>query len=260
MKTKRLVIILSVLIFLTLIIVLMSAVFTVRSIDVKWYTEPNVLTIANNEGIVDSSNIKMKSSVFTVNKKECTSRIEKAYSYIKVERVEIAFPNKVLIHVSEREPYFYLNMGDDYAILDQEMKVLELTTNLTEYSNKFGITPVELNIDSTMYANITVDRGDFLDIACTDSVVGMTSFLKTISYTPIRAKNTLKTIRISNNDMYIYTDLGLNIYINDMNTKYNDKLLKGFSAYEQYKDNLFSGTVLCYTDNTYIVPEHIDTF
>lgn len=260
MKTKRLVIILSVLIGLTLLVVLLSAVFTVQSISVNWLTKPNVLTVESNENIISSSKIKEKTSVFTLKKKEYTSSIEKNNSYAKVEKIEVAFPNKVIIHVSEREPYFYLNIGNsEYAILDEDLKVLELTTDLNAYIRKFGISPIELNIDSTMIANLTIGSGDFLNIACTDTLVEFTGFISRINYNALRAKNTLKTVRLKNDNLYIYTQLGLDIYINDVDVDFTNKLLKGFSVYEQYKDTYFEGTIMCYDNNTYLTPNDMDT-
>lgn len=260
MKTKRLVIILSVLIGLTLLVVLLSAVFTVQSISVNWLTKPNVLTVESNEKIISSSKIKEKTSVFTLKKKEYTASIEKNNAYAKVEKIEVAFPNKVIIHVSEREPYFYLNIGNsEYAILDEDLKVLELTTDLNAYIRKFGISPIELNIDSTMIANLTIGSGDFLNVACTDTLVEFTSFISRINYNALRAKNTLKTVRLKNDNFYIYTQLGLDIYINDVDVDFTNKLLKGFSVYEQYKDTYFEGTIMCYDNNTYLTPNDMAT-
>ena len=260
MKTKRLVIILSVLIVLTLLIVLVSAVFTVQSISVSWNTKPNVLTVASNEKIISSSKIKHKSSVFTLKKKDYIASIEKQNSYVKVDSIEVKFPNKIVINVSEREPYYYLNMGaGEYAVLDSDLKVLEIVTNITEYANKFNISPIEMKIDSTMLTNVSVGSGDFLALACTDTYTTFANFIARIDYSPLRAKNTIKTVRLVNDNLYIYTYLGLDMYIDDIGENFTDKVLKGFSIYEEYKDTYFEGTILCYDNNEYLSHEDIDT-
>ena len=260
MKTKRLVIIFSVLIVLTLLIVLVSAVFTVQSISVNWHTKPNVMTVASNENIISSSKIKYKSSVFALKKKDYLASIEKTNSYVKVESIEVKFPNKIVINVSEREPYYYLDMGSgEYAILDDDLKVLELVTNLYEYSSRFNITPIEMKVDATMLANTNIGSGDFLSIACTDTYTEFAHFIARIDYSPLRAKNTIKTIRLVNDNLYIYTHLGLDMYIDDIGVNFTDKVLRGFSIYEEYKDTYFEGTILCYDNNEYLSHKDIDT-
>lgn len=259
MKVKRLAIILGVLIGLTCIIVLCSAVFTVQTITVNWLTKPNVLTVESNQNIISSSKIKNNSSVFTLKKKDYIASIEKNNSYAKVEKIEVKFPNKVVIHVREREPYYYLNLGGtEYAILDEELKVLELTNNLNAYVQNFGISPIEMSVDSTMISNLTIGSGDFLNIACTDTYKTFSSYISTINYSALRAKNTIKTVKLQNNNLYVYTYLGLNMYVNNITVNFTDKLLYGFSAYEQYKDSWFEGTIMCYDSNTYLVPTSID--
>lgn len=261
MKTKRLVIILSVLIFLTIIIVLCSAVFTVQSISVDWLTKPNVLTTSDNEEIISSSKIKMNSSVFTLKKQQYIDNIEKNKSYIEVVKIEVKFPNKVIIHAREREPYFYLDVGNsDFAILDKNLKVLELTDNLPNYITQFGISPVELNVDSTMIANLNLSRGDFLNIACSNTLKNLTSYLNTLEYNTLKCKNTFKTFMLKDNNLYIYTNLGLNIYIDNVNEDFNKKILYGISAYEQYKDSYSLGTILCYQNNYYLTNDDISKY
>lgn len=260
MKNKRLVIILSVLIVLTLLIVLVSAVFTVQSISVQWHTQPNVLTVNSNEKIISSSKIKEKSSVFTLKKKDYIASIEKNNAYVKVKSIEVKFPNKVVIHVCEREPYYYLNLSaGEYAILDADLKVLELTNNLKSYVDAFGVSPIEMNIDNTMIANMNIGSGDFLSVACTDTYTTLANYIARIDYSPLKAKNTIKSVRLVNDNLYIYTYLGLDMYIDDIDADFTDKVSKGFSAYEQFKDTYFEGTILCYDNNTYLSHEDIDT-
>lgn len=261
MKTKRLIIILGVIIFLTLILVLCGAVFTVQKIEVDWATQPNVLTVNDNDDIIKSSKIKYKSSIFTLKKQTYINNIEKSKAYIEVLGIEIKFPNKVIIHAREREAYFYLNLGNqDYAILDKSLKVLELTQDVKEYANQFGISPIELNIESTYIANLNVQRGEQLKIACFDTLTNFTNYLNKLNYDTLRAKVTIKTVKLKDKDMGIYTNLGLNIYVNDITTDFNNKLLKGFSAYEQYKDEMSTGTILCYTNNCYYVNNGIEQY
>ena len=49
------------------------------------------------------------------------------------------------------------------------------------------------------------------------------------------------------------------MYIDDIGADFTGKVSKGFSAYEQFKDTYFEGTILCYDNNTYLSHEDIDT-
>lgn len=260
MKTKRLVIILSVLIFITLIIVLCSAVFTVQTISVNWLTQPNVLTVSDNEEIIQNSAIKKYNSVFTLKKQDYIDNIEKNISYIKVVKIEVKFPNKVVIHAMERDPYYYIFLGGlEYMILDSEMKVLQITDDFTKYVTDFRISPIELDLDSTLYSNLDLGRGDFLNMVYSDTFKQFATLLSDYGFDSVKARRIVKTLSIKDGNLSIYTNLGLNIFINDYVTNFSDKMLRGFSAYEQYKDDYSTGTILCYS-STYFVPEDIEEY
>ena len=263
MKNKRLVIILSVLIALTIVIVLCSAVFTVQTVSVNWLTKPNVLTVQDNSSIVAASKIKKNSSVFTLKKQEYAKNIEKSKAYIEVVKIEVKFPNKVVIHAREREPYFYLNVGtNEYAILDKELKVLEITNDLNTYVKNFGLCPIELTLDGTITANLTVSSGDFLNIMYGELFKTFTSHLSKFDdyNTPTKAKVVIKNLTLKGKDLSIYTNLGLNIFIKDVDTNFKTKMQYGFSGYKQYKDTNSTGTILCYTNNTYFVLDDISKY
>lgn len=263
MKNKRLVIILSVLIALTIVIVLCSAVFTVQTVSVNWLTKPNVLTVADNGSIISASKIKKNSSVFTLKKEEYIKNIEKSKGYIEVVKIEVKFPNKVIIHAREREPYYYLNVGvNEFAILDKNLKVLEITNDLNTYIKNFGLSPIELSLEGTVTANLTVSSGDFLNIMYGDLFKTFSNYLSLFEdyNTPTKAKVVIKNLTFEDNNLSIYTNLGLNIFIKDVNTNFKTKMQYGFSGYKQYKDSYSTGTILCYTNNTYFVLDDISKY
>ena len=131
MKTKRLIAIFIILAIVTLIVILGSVVFTVQSVSVDFLTTRIYSQNITDEEIISTANIPYSKSVFTLEKDVYTQALEKQYPYLKVESIETKFPNKISIHLSEREPLYAININDtgDYAILDKELKVLQLSTS-----------------------------------------------------------------------------------------------------------------------------------
>ena len=147
MKNKRLVIILSIFAFLALIVVLCSTLFTVRSVTFSWDTEKTYLADYTDGEM--SGSVKKGQSVFLLNKSEIESALEQKYAYLKVRKVEIMFPNKLIIHVSERVNLYALKIENNkYAILDEYSKVLDIVTS-EEYSawdTTKSVKPIEVSV------------------------------------------------------------------------------------------------------------------
>lgn len=127
MKNKRLVILLSVFAFLVLIVVLCSTVFTVKKIQLQWITT-KVNFVSSDEDIVND--VKKGESVFLLDKKEITQKLENDFPYLKVVSLEIKFPNKLVIHSAERQELFTIKVKDNsHYILDGECKVLRASND-----------------------------------------------------------------------------------------------------------------------------------
>lgn len=136
MKNKRLVILLSVFAFLVLIVVLCSTVFTVKKVQLQWLTTKVNFSSTDNEV---ASDVKKGDSVFLVDKKEITKKLEDDFPYIKVVSLEIKFPNKLIIHSAERQELFDIKVKDNsHYILDGECKVLRASND----ANVKGAIPV----------------------------------------------------------------------------------------------------------------------
>lgn len=135
---KRLIIIFVCLAVFVLTVVLGAVVFTVSDIQ--------VLAAGDNDSefdkakIVTDSGIKHKISIFTVNEKKAIENIEKNNPYVKVISIERVFPNKVHINISKRIGILAMELsdGNNYAIIDRELKILEIIAkndiNLYEYT------------------------------------------------------------------------------------------------------------------------------
>lgn len=124
---KRLIIAFICLVVIAIPIIVVSAVFTVGSIDV----------IAIGDGfefdktaIVDDTGIKIGSSIFTISEKKAINNVEVNNPTIKVVNIERIFPNKVVLNIVKRIPIVAIKTKDAYALIDREMRVVEITDTL----------------------------------------------------------------------------------------------------------------------------------
>ena len=84
MKNKKLIGFLIVLIFLTVLIVLNSTLFTLQKISVNWLTTKYNLESIKDYTLVDG--IERGESIFLVKKNEIANQLEKKYPYLKVHQ------------------------------------------------------------------------------------------------------------------------------------------------------------------------------
>ena len=140
MKTKRLIIILSIIAVFVVVVVLSSTVFTLKKVEINFYDKNDVLIEDNNtlqyfsqdsiEGIIKSGNFKFGRNMFLLKKKPYYSRLESKNPYLKVIDITAKFPDTLVVKVVEREEFYYTNLANNKcAILDGELKLLNIVDN-----------------------------------------------------------------------------------------------------------------------------------
>ncbi len=133
MTKKRAIIISIIISVLILLFVLLGAIFCVRQQDVVFIGDrsANTLDITNDQ-LIESAGIKNGRSIFTIDKDGAIANIEHTYPYIKVIQINTVSPMRIEICVRERVEMFYAEniSRDKYYILDEEMKVLRIDTEL----------------------------------------------------------------------------------------------------------------------------------
>lgn len=125
---KRLIIIFSVLAVLVLILVLFCAVFVVSKINI---INTSSDLVYSEEEIIESSQIKIGLSIFSLSETKTIENIETAFPLIKVVSVSRYFPNIVEIKIAKRVEVFALEYNGVYLTLDKELKVLNAVSDLT---------------------------------------------------------------------------------------------------------------------------------
>ena len=134
---KRLWIILGIVVAIAFIAVMSYCVFSIGKIDVDTTVDMAVMTKEEKSEIIEISGIRKGKNIFAIDENIAKSNIELSMPTLKVISIERAFPNIVYIHVTRRTPVFWMLLdGGKYAILDRELKIIEISdvydTSLTQ--------------------------------------------------------------------------------------------------------------------------------
>ena len=254
MKSKRLIVILCALAFLTVLIVINSTIFTLQSVSINWLTTTIQLDSVNEYEL--TSDVTRGGSIFLVNKNKITAKLEKNNYYLRVVSIETVFPNKLIIHSAERESLYAVGMpkmeGSDYryAIVDEYGKVLDITSSAIFAQNQNdGTKPIRV-----IFNNIPIKDDDFVlgEIVRVEyiekllSMLGVT--LREATYTPKTSKGVFNTITIGpngeNSVVTMLTRNGMSIVIKDAEEDTTNKFLHGLAAYNKlHQGGVSSGTI-----------------
>lgn len=254
MKNKRLLVILIIFVFLTLVIVISSTAFTVSKVQIKWLVQPQRFNKTDEVAIIDSAEFKRGESVFLLNKEHYINKLESNNPYINVLGLEIVFPNQVVLHIAERQVEYALKVSNaqqtgsfNYVFLDDELKVLEISTlPIIPSSTSFNV--LEIVNMSLSDADFTV--GTFAEQLLVNNVLTELAFaVKFSGYNNINFRAFVKNIVLEFDtrcELTIYTNWGINILINDATNKLTEKIVFGISVYNELHDApapVVSGTV-----------------
>ena len=112
------------------IITLCFTLFTVQTVKVQYWTSTQFDYV--DEEIVSSSKIQTGKNIFFLDKDGFASNIERDYPYLQVINIETSFPSTLTIHVRERQSFYALQSEDGYFILDDYLKVLQQSEQLSQ--------------------------------------------------------------------------------------------------------------------------------
>lgn len=255
MKNKRLIIVLCVLAFLTVLIVINSTLFTLQNISVNWLTSKCELTGVKDYDIVGK--VSKGGSIFLVDKEEISENLEKKYPYLRVVSIETKFPNKIVIHSAEREALYAIKLSDsEYAVLDEKGKVLSLESDkiLAGTDGDLGNRPIKVVFNSNVSINAKdFEVGKMVGQDYIGSLLSTLSYsLRESNYTPTTSKGVLKEIEICQkldtvtgqpiSVISFVTRNGIELEIEKFENKTTDKLLMAFARYDTLQSQ---GVVSC---------------
>ncbi len=244
MKNVRLVIVLGIFAFLTLIIVLCSTVFTLNTVNLGWLSTTKVLSDTTDEQIIESGKFELKQSVFLINKQQYTENLERNNPYLKVLGMEIQFPNKLKVTVKEREELYVLKVANElsasgysYVHLDYELKVLKITDTQVIANQQ---NPAILTLNNLNYTISDFTVGEFTNMPVEEMLISIGNMLTSAGYTNTLYKALIKTIDVKydvNTTINIQTTYGLNLKLLKAENATGQKMLKALSIYEYYHNN-----------------------
>lgn len=128
MKSKRIIIIFSIIIFFAVAVVLTSVLFRVGDFSVIPVSD--IFKESEAEKIKESLLLDYNGkSIFFLDEKSLTNKVETEFPYVEVVNIERRFPKEVCITVQERIEVYCFNIGKDYIYTDYSCKILRVEKN-----------------------------------------------------------------------------------------------------------------------------------
>lgn len=217
------------------IIILCFTLFTVQNVNVQFWTSTQ--HEYEDEKIISASNIQMGKNIFFLDKQNFADNIEREYPYLQVINIETSFPSSLTIHVRERQSFYAIKNDEGYLILDDYLKVLEKSQELS-IPAIFVESKIETLDGSEKYiTDAQGNAGDFLQI---DLLKEFYDALLVNGLTRSDCLAMIKQITFfeSENEVFGNTELGLKltlysgreVYLHNANVILEYKLAKFFAV------------------------------
>ncbi|MBE5757616.1 MAG: FtsQ-type POTRA domain-containing protein [Clostridiales bacterium] len=243
MKNKKLIILFSILMFLTVLVVLSSTLFTLQTVSVKWYTEKNKMLDYKDYEITES--VALGESIFLVQKDDITTSLEKKYPYMRVVGVETKFPNKIVLHVAERSGLYAIKKSDsNYAILDEYGKVLDddfdNSTFVKMAESSLGGAPIEMKFTGLAIKDEDMVVGEIIKVEKVREFLSNLSLgFRKASHIPETSMGLFKYINVMHDNgeymVSMQTRRGIVIEMSDGQVDTTEKLLLGIARYNEMR-------------------------
>lgn len=131
MRNKKLIILFSVLVAITLLVVFNSVLFSVQHVNAYC---ANMEVSEYESKVLSSHGIKRGTSIFSVNKNKVTKRIKSAVPQVRILNIEKKFPNRIWINYVEVREYVKITEGATTYFLNNDMAVMRIEDGLGEDS------------------------------------------------------------------------------------------------------------------------------
>ena len=123
MRNKKLIVLFSILAFLTLLVVLSSVIFSVQNVYASCYNAEDEAfdeIVASNE----INGITKGKSIFLLNESKAIEKIESNLSDVKVVNIQRKFPNQVYINYVKIFPYLAVETENAVLYASNDGKIL----------------------------------------------------------------------------------------------------------------------------------------
>jgi len=204
----------------------------------------------SKQAIIKTANIKKTKSIFLIDKQKAIDNIEQTYPNIKVVQITTTGLNAIDIQVRSRYEMFYIQIEDNYYIMDEDLKVLEIRS-----AEDVATQPVTGLIKITEgLTNITTGTkicdfvGDRWESGATRNMyLGMASAVTKegdngkVYYNRDDVKETIKEVKFEKFDTFnkiiLTTKYGVKLDIENPNEDMTYKINAGFTIIDTFIEN-----------------------
>ncbi len=107
--------------------------FRVEDIDVRGNTE------YSDADIVENSGVKADENMFLLNTSQIRQNLVLNFPYIMNVKIGRQIPSTVVLDITEEKPEYYIEIGGEYFVVSQTLKVLEMVTDYQELDKGYGV-------------------------------------------------------------------------------------------------------------------------
>ena len=245
MRNKKLLVIFGILLSLTLLIAIGSAVFGIKMVDAYCYNADDVELSAQVKQCEDKL---LGKNIFVLDEEELIGSIEQQVDGIKVINIERLFPNRVSINFVKLYDYFEVLYDGSYYISGVDGRI----TKMQDESSGDSVIRVKIDLNSRPQIGGSFESADRFE-ALQDIIY----MLERLNFRETDASALIESIDLtcSNSAIYVQTRTGVLIkLIHDDNA--GEKLRKALSLYTAKYDYRTEGMIIAVnTDEVFYTQE-----
>lgn len=202
-KNSKIAVILAVLAFVALIVVLASAVFCVKKVQLVWYKTPSTtLSAVSDAQFLEKSGVVNK-SVFLLDRDSAICNIEASFPDVRVINLEVVWPNVIKLHLAERESVYAVPIKNGkFAIVDEYFKVLEVVDNFTSTKTNAVL------INTEAASNLDVQRADNINVFGKTVWLNIYNAFLELERDLVDFRAIVSNVTLTENSLNVYTHMG----------------------------------------------------
>ncbi|MBR2971211.1 MAG: hypothetical protein IKC48_05410 [Clostridia bacterium] len=233
MRNKRLLIIFGILLSLTLLIALSSAVFSIKMVNAYCYNSDDKELMTRVQQFEDRL---VGKSIFSLDEQSLIEEVEKEIGGIKVINIERLFPNRVSINYVKLYDYFEVRYENNYYISGIDGRILKKQ----EESQGSEVIKIKLNL-----SEVPEVGGNFSSSDRFSALQDMIEMLEKLNYRETNAPALIESIDLTSSETAIYVQTRLGVLIKILqDDNAGEKLRKALSLYTAKPEYRTSGMII----------------
>lgn len=239
MRNKKLIILFSIFLGVTLLIVLNSVIFSVQHIDL--YCQ-NIEDVELEENVRQNNKIKKGQSIFLMNEQKAIEDIESRIPNMRIINIEKKFPNRVSINYVKIFEYLELESENMFYFCSNDGKIVR-QSDISDGSH------IKVKMNGNMSSKTVGEKFQSDNSYEVTLLFNILYSLERLDYREAEVKALFESIDITNREViFLQTRSGVKFQINQTSNLLT-KLRSAISLY--LKDNAYktSGTIIVTNDN-----------